>query len=51
MKREKGTGSGMGRDSREAQRAKRMNGNIQLQGVWGGGMFRKSQRSGMRNLP
>ena len=43
----------MGRDRREAQRARRMNGNMQLMGGGGGGgghtktTSRKSQRSGI----
>jgi hypothetical protein len=31
----KGAESGMGEDKQEAQRARRMNGNMQLQGVGG----------------
>jgi hypothetical protein len=33
----RGSGSGMGGDRREAQRAKRMNGNMQLWGMGGCG--------------
>jgi hypothetical protein len=43
----RGTGSGMGRDRREDQRAKRMSGNLQLLGEEGeGGISRKFQRPG-----
>jgi hypothetical protein len=47
---EKGrSGLGMGRDRRKGQRARRMNGNLQLLEGWGrgGGIFRKSQRPRM----
>lgn len=39
--------SGMGRDNREAQRAKRMDRNMQLPGCGIGGISRNSRRSGM----
>lgn len=40
-------GSDMGRDSREAQRVRRMNGGVQLQRLGAGRTFRESQRPGM----
>ena len=43
---ERGPGSGMGRDRIEDQRARRMNGNMQLLGV--GGISRESQRPEIR---
>ena len=43
--------SRMGRDRRESQRAKRMNGNMQLFGVESMRLSRKSQRAVMRDAP
>jgi hypothetical protein len=40
-------GSGMGRDRREIQRPRRMNGNVQLLGVGSQGISIKSQRPGL----
>lgn len=40
-------GASVGRNRREAQRARTMNGNLQLLGVGVGGISRKSQRPGM----
>jgi hypothetical protein len=37
----KGSGSGMGRDRREAQRVRRMSGNMELLGLGIGGPYRK----------
>jgi hypothetical protein len=50
MRREMGggcLGSGMGRDKKGGQRARRMNGIWHLMGVRVGGTFRMYQRSGM----
>jgi hypothetical protein len=40
-----------GGDRREAQRTRRMNGNMQLPGGWMGGTSRNFQRTGMGEAP
>lgn len=46
-----GAGSGRRTDRKEAQRARRVSESMQLPGVEVGGLSRKSQRPGMRELP
>ena len=46
-----GAGSGMGRDRREAQRARKMNGNAKLSGIRDRGFSKKFQRPGMSSAP
>jgi hypothetical protein len=48
--RRRGRKTGIGGDRREAQKARRMNGNMQPLGIGGGGSSRKSQDLGQGRL-
>ena len=45
-----GSGMGVGKDRRDCQMAMRMDGNLQLTGVWREGVFRMAQRCGIREV-
>jgi hypothetical protein len=48
--REKGTGSSIGGDRKEAQTTRRMNGNMQLHGVWAGEPLESKETGDVRGF-